>query len=79
MSKPALTDSSLAAKRRADALHVVFFPTKHPSPPRRRPTTTVVAAGAAVVYSRLIRSHIRRALGALLFLVSRSEPAFTDS
>ena len=33
-SKPALTDSSLAAKRRAEALHVVFFSTKHPSPAR---------------------------------------------
>ena len=33
-SRPALTDSSLAAKRRAEALHVVFFLTKHPSPAR---------------------------------------------
>ena len=33
-SKPALTDSSLAAKRRAEAVHVVFFSTKHPSPAR---------------------------------------------
>ena len=33
-SKPALTDSSLAAKRRAEALHVVFFSTKNPSPTR---------------------------------------------
>ena len=31
------------------------------------------------VYSRMIRSHERRALGALLFLVSRSELACTDS
>ena len=31
-SKPALTDSTLAAKRRAEALHMVFFSTKHPSP-----------------------------------------------
>ena len=30
-SKPALSDSSLAAKRRAEAFHVVSFPTKHPS------------------------------------------------
>ena len=29
------SDSSLAAKRRAEALHVVFFPIKHPSPTRR--------------------------------------------
>ena len=33
--KPALTDSSLAAKRCAEALHVVFFSTKHPSPAQR--------------------------------------------
>ena len=33
-SKPARTDSSLTAKRRAGALHVVFFSTKHPSPGR---------------------------------------------
>ena len=33
-SKPALTDSSLAATRRAAALHVVFFSTKYPSPAR---------------------------------------------
>ena len=33
-SKPALTDSSLAAKRRAKALHVAFFSTKHPSAAR---------------------------------------------
>ena len=33
-SKPAMTNSSLAAKRRAEALHVVCFPTKHPSPAR---------------------------------------------
>ena len=31
------------------------------------------------VYSRMLRSHERRALGALLFLVSRCEPASTDS
>ena len=33
-SKPALTDSGLAAKRRAEALHVVLLLTEHPSPPR---------------------------------------------
>ena len=32
-SKPALTDSSPAAERRAEALHLLFFSTKHPSPP----------------------------------------------
>ena len=33
-SKPALTDSSLAANGHASALRVVFLSTKHPSPPR---------------------------------------------
>ena len=33
-SKPALTDSRLAAKRRAQALNVGFFSTKHSSPAR---------------------------------------------
>ena len=61
--KPTLTDSRLASKRRAEALHEVFFS----------------AAAAAAVYSRMIRSHERRALGALLFLLSGSEPAPTDS
>ena len=28
------SDASLAAKRRVEALHVVFFSTKHPSPAR---------------------------------------------
>ena len=48
-----------------------FFSTKYPSP-----------AGELLrlcVYSRMIRGHERRALGALLFLLSRSEPASTDS
>ena len=31
---PTLTDSSLAAKRRAEARDVVFFSTRHPSPAR---------------------------------------------
>ena len=30
------------------------------------------------VYSRMVHSHERRALGALLLLVSRSDPASTD-
>ena len=64
------SDSSLAAKRRAEALHVVFFSTKHPSPAREL---------LLCVYSRMIRSHERRALGALVSLFSRSEPASTDS
>ena len=33
-SEPAPTDSILAAKRRAEALHIVFFSTKHPTPAR---------------------------------------------
>ena len=33
-SKPALTDLCLAAKRRAEAIHVVFFSNKYPSPAR---------------------------------------------
>ena len=64
------SDSSLAANRRAEAIHVVFFSTKHPSPAREL---------LRCVYSRMIRSHERRALGALLSLFSRSEPASTDS
>ena len=35
-------------------------------------------AAAAMVYSHIIRSHRRRALGVLLFLASRSETASTD-
>ena len=54
------SDSSLAAKRRAEALHVVFFSTKHPSPAREL---------LLCVYSRMIRSHERRELGALLSFV----------
>ena len=55
------SDSSLASKRRAEALHVVFVSTKHPSPAREL---------LLCVYSRMIRSHERRALGALLSLFS---------
>ena len=69
-SKPISSDSSPAAKRRAEALHVVFFSTKHPSPAREL---------LLCVYSRMIRSRERRALGALLSLFSRSEPASTNS
>ena len=65
------SDSSLAAKKRADALHVVFFSTKRPSPARE--------LLLLCVYSHMIRSHERRALGALFFLFSRSESASTDS
>ena len=56
-SEPALTASCLAEKRRADALH-----NKQASEPR--------TGCWCCVYSRVIRSHERRALGALLFLVS---------
>ena len=60
-SKPALTESSLAAKRRASALHVVFFSTKHPSP-ARLPT-------AAVAYSRMMHSHEKTLAGCAALLV----------
>ena len=40
------SDSSLAAKRRAEALHVVFFSAKHPGPAREL---------LLCVYSRMIR------------------------
>ena len=61
------SDSSLAAKRRADALHVCFFSTKHPSPARE--------LLLLCVYSRVIRSHERRALGALVSLFSTVGPS----
>ena len=60
-SEPALTDPTLGAKRRANALHVAFFSTKHPSPAR---CCFLLAA-----YFRMRGSHERRALGELLFLV----------
>ena len=46
------------------------FSTKHPSPAREL---------LLCVYSRMMRSHERRALGVLLSLFSRFEPAPTDS
>ena len=49
------SDSILAVKRRTEELHVVFFSTKHPSPAREL---------LLCVYSCMIRSHERRALGA---------------
>ena len=70
-SKPALTDSSVAAKRRAEALHVCFF---QPSI-RVQPSTMTYYCCCCCI----IRSHERRALGALPSVVSRSEPASTDS
>ena len=66
-----LSDSSLAAKRRAEALHVVFFFNKASEPSTR-------AAGLCVL-SHDTYSHERRALGSLLSVFSRSEPASTDS
>ena len=41
------SDASLAAMRRAEALHVVFFSTKHPSPAREL---------LLCVYSRMIHT-----------------------
>ena len=46
------------------------FSTKHPSPAREL---------LLCVYSRMMRSHEKRALGVLLSSFSRSEPASTDS
>ena len=54
------SDSSLAAKRRTEALHV-FFSTKHPSQARE--------LLLLCVYSRMIRSHERRTQGALLLVL----------
>ena len=48
-----------------------FFPTKDPSPARE--------LLLLCVYSRMIRSHERRAVGALLFLFSKSETTPTDN
>ena len=63
------SDSSLAAKRRAEALPVFFF----------QPSIRAQHESCCCLYSRMIRSHERRALGALLSLFSRSAPAPTDS
>ena len=43
------------------------------------PGTMTCCCCCCCVYSRMARSYERHALGALLFLVSRSEPASTDS
>ena len=59
------SDSSLAAKRRAEALHVDFF---------QQSVRAQHDELLLCVYSRMIRSHERRALGALLSLFSRCEP-----
>ena len=61
-SEPALTESNLAAKRRAEALHVALFSTKHPSPVR--------CCFLHARYSRMTRNQERRALGVLLFLIA---------
>ena len=67
-SEPVLTESSLAVKRRAEcASRGLFFE----SSIRARLLL------CCCVYS-LVRSHERRAMSALLFVVSRSEPASTD-
>ena len=64
------SDSSLAAKRRAEALHVAPFSTKHPGLAREP---------LLCLYSFMIPSHRRRALGEMLSLFSRSEPALANS
>ena len=61
------SDSSLAANRRAEALHVVFSFNKASEPSTR--------AAALCVLSH----DTKDALGALLSLFSRSEPVSTDS
>ena len=63
---------SLAAKRRVEELHVVFFSNQEPEP-------STITFCCCCVYSSAIPSHERRALGALLSLVSGSEPRSTDS
>ena len=72
--KPALTDSSLAAKRRAEALHSVFF-----QPSIRAHHDDLHAGGATAVCVSQRRSHERRSLRALLSLVAKSAPASTGS
>ena len=49
-SEPALTDSSLAARRRDEALHVALFSTKHPSPAR--------CCLLRTWYSRMMKKHV---------------------
>ena len=46
---------------------------------RSRYVPCLLLLGCTLVYIYMIRCHKRRALGALLCLVSRSEPASTDS
>ena len=74
-SKPALTDSSLAAKRRVDALHVVFFFIRA----HHDDDLLLLLLLLWCTLVCMVRSHKRRALGALLFLVARSSPASTDA
>ena len=64
------SDSSLTAKYVPRRFTWYSFSTTHPSSAREL---------LLCVYSRMIRSHERRALGALLSLFSGSEPASTDS
>ena len=66
-SKPVLPDSTLAAKRRAEGLDVVFFQASIRAQHDDLPLVLLLC-----VYSRMTRSHERRALGAVLFLVSWS-------
>ena len=51
---------------------MVFFPNQEPEP-------STITFCCCCVYSSAIPSHERRALGALLSLVSGSEPRSTDS
>ena len=70
-SKPTLTDSSLAAKQTCPGASRGIFFNKASEPSTR--------AAALCVLSHDTYSHERRALGALLSLFSRPEPASANS
>ena len=65
-----LTDFGLAEKRLAEALHVILF---QPSIRAQHDDLMSLLVLLLRVYCRMIRSHEKPALGALLFLFSRSE------
>ena len=78
-SKPALTDSSLATKTRVEALYLGYF--FQPSIRAHHDDLHIAAAALCVLTfdSRMIRSHERRSLGALLFSVDRFALASIES
>ena len=73
-SKPALTDSGREETCRGVSRGIFFNQASEP-----RSMTYCCCCCCCCVHSRMIHSHERRVLGALPFLVSRSEPASTDS